>query len=84
MANLLTVEFCSSSSGATSYSWDFGDNTTSADADPSHTYAADGTYEVTLTATNACGSETSTQTVVVATAQQLVSQPMKPLVVPLW
>lgn len=68
MANLLTVDFTNNSSGATSYSWDFGDSTTSTEADPSHTYAADGMYEVTLTATNACGSETFTETVVVATA----------------
>ena len=64
----LTVDFTNNSSGASSYSWDFGDGNGSTEADPSHTYAADGTYEVTLTATNECGSVTSTQTVVVATA----------------
>ncbi|HMV10815.1 MAG TPA: PKD domain-containing protein [Cyclobacteriaceae bacterium] len=44
--------------GAVSYSWDFGDNTTSTAAAPVHTYTSDGIYNVTLTATNASGSNT--------------------------
>ncbi len=38
------------------YEWDFGDGTTSSEVDPSHNYAAPGTYTVTLivTATNGC------------------------------
>ena len=67
-SNGLTVDFTNNSTGATSYSWDFGDGNNSTEADPSHIYAADGTYEVSLTATNECGSVTSTQTVVVITA----------------
>jgi glucose/arabinose dehydrogenase/endonuclease YncB( thermonuclease family) len=34
------------------YSWDFDDGTTSTAANPSHTFATAGTYNVTLTATN--------------------------------
>lgn len=45
--------------GAVSYSWDFGDNTTSTAAAPVHTYTSDGIYNVTLTATNASGSNVS-------------------------
>ncbi|HEX5504265.1 MAG TPA: PKD domain-containing protein [Thermomicrobiales bacterium] len=41
--------------------WDFGDGATSAEADPTHTYAATGTYPVTLTVTDAEG-QTSTYT----------------------
>ena len=33
------------------YSWNFGDNTTSSNTSPSHTYTSVGTYNVTLTAT---------------------------------
>lgn len=62
----LTVNFTNTSTGATSYSWDFGDGGSSTDANPSHTYATDGTYTVILSATNACGTTTKTGSVTVA------------------
>jgi glucose/arabinose dehydrogenase/PKD repeat protein len=43
---------------ALSYLWDFGDGTTSTEAAPSHTYAAIGYYEVTLTVTDDLGAQT--------------------------
>lgn len=43
---------------ATSWSWNFGDGTTSTLQNPTHTYAADGTYSVELTACNSLGCET--------------------------
>lgn len=46
------------------YAWDFGDGATSTQAKPVHTYAAAGSYVVTLTVTDNRGStDTSTQTV---------------------
>lgn len=65
--NGLTASFTNTSTNATSYSWNFGDNQTSTATNPTHTYANDGTYTVTLTATNACGNVTTTQTVVIVT-----------------
>ena len=60
-----TVQFTDQSTGApTAWRWDFGDNTTSAAQNPAHTYAAAGTYAVTLTATNAQGSTTSAATTI--------------------
>jgi len=38
-----------------SYAWDFGDGETSTEAAPSHTFAAAGDYDVTLTVTDAGG-----------------------------
>jgi hypothetical protein len=52
------VTFTNTSTGATSYSWDFGDFTNSSAAAPTHAYAANGAYTVTLTAINGnCSDE---------------------------
>jgi len=53
----LTVQFTGSNSsdpenGPLTYHWDFGDNSSSALADPSHTFTAPGTYYVILTVTD--------------------------------
>ncbi|MEM6348758.1 MAG: T9SS type A sorting domain-containing protein, partial [Bacteroidota bacterium] len=41
--------------------WDFGDGSpTTTDPNPTHVYAFDGSYTVTLIATNNCGSDTTT------------------------
>lgn len=39
------------------YWWDLGDGTTSTEENPTHLYAAPGTYDVTLVATNTLGSD---------------------------
>ncbi len=60
-------------SGAT-YAWSFGDGGTSAVQSPSpHTYAASGTYAVTLTVTAGGTSVSSTQNVVVSTCTPITS-----------
>lgn len=55
-----TVDFTNWSTNATSYLWDFGNGDTSTDVNPSYTYAANGSYNVWLTATNACGDDVIT------------------------
>jgi PKD repeat protein len=53
----VAVTFTDLSTGTpTSWSWNFGDGGTSTAQNPSHTYTVAGTYNVSLTATNACGS----------------------------
>ncbi|SYZ72446.1 Thermophilic serine proteinase (modular protein) [Candidatus Zixiibacteriota bacterium] len=59
----LTVAFTDQSTNSpTSWSWTFGDGGSSTLKNPSHTYTAAGTYTVTLTATNAYGSDSETKT----------------------
>ena len=58
----LTVQFNDSSSGTvTSYEWDFGDGANSTEQNPVHTYTNYGTYNVSLTVTNAAGEDTITK-----------------------
>ncbi|MEZ5009103.1 MAG: PKD domain-containing protein [Chitinophagales bacterium] len=45
-----TISFNNLSENANNYLWDFGDNTTSTDENPEHTYSTIGTYEVVLIA----------------------------------
>jgi len=58
----LTVQFTDQSAGnPTSWSWTFGDGGTSTLQNPSHTYSRKGSFTVTLTATNANGSDSLTR-----------------------
>jgi hypothetical protein len=54
-----TVTFNNLSNDAVDFSWDFGDGDISTEVNPIKTYDGDGTYTVTLTATNESG-ETDT------------------------
>lgn len=55
------------------WSWDFGDGGTSTEENPVHTYAANGTYNVCLTAGNAAGSDSHCEDV---TISSIVSAPL--------
>ena len=61
----LTVHFTDQSTGASSWSWDFGDDGTSTDQNPSHTYSCNCgpcMYDVSLTIGSTCGTDTETKT----------------------
>jgi serine protease len=62
----LTANFTDSSTdnGGTlsAHAWTFGDSSTSTAANPSHTYAAAGTYSVTETVTDSVNGQTSSKT----------------------
>lgn len=53
--NWLEVTFTNYSTNATSYEWNFGNGETSTESDPTHVYAAAGTYDVVLVAKNDAG-----------------------------
>jgi PKD repeat protein len=68
--NAMSVAFVNNSTNATSYTWNFGDpnsgaSNTSSATNATHNFSAPETYLVTLSATNACGVQNATQTVVI-------------------
>ncbi|MFZ2497409.1 PKD domain-containing protein [Methanosarcina sp.] len=74
----LAVQFYDTSTDSpTKWKWDLGDGTTSTDRVPSHTYTKEGTYTVTLTATNSGGSNTATKTnYIVVTGSTATQKPV--------
>ncbi len=52
------IEFDNNSTNGTTYLWDFGDGETSTEEDPSHIYQTVGIYDVTLTISNDCFTNT--------------------------
>ena len=58
----LEVQFTDQSTGdgLTSWAWNFGDQTTSVEQNPKHTYSEEGTYSVTLDVLNGNGDKDST------------------------
>jgi PKD repeat protein len=68
-ASLVVNVVNESTNGPTSWVWSFGDGATSLQANPpAHSYPTAGTYTITLTASNAGGNTTASQTVTVGTA----------------
>jgi PKD repeat protein/sugar lactone lactonase YvrE/nitrous oxidase accessory protein NosD len=58
----LTVNFTDlSQNNPTGWQWDFGDGETSDSQNPTHNYTEPGDYTVSLTVTNAAGSDTETK-----------------------
>lgn len=55
------ISFSNQSCNEESYLWEFGDGTTSEEANPSHQYQSPGEYIVRLTVTNSCGSDTQSR-----------------------
>jgi len=71
----LTVQFDDESAGSpTTWNWSFGDGNTSTLEAPSYTYVDDGTYSVTLTETNAMGSNVTTMTGFIAVGTDTVPE----------
>ncbi len=57
------VEFMNTSTNGLTYFWDFGDGTTSTEENPSHMFSTAGVYDVALTISNDCFTNTVTSEV---------------------
>jgi Zn-dependent metalloprotease len=57
----LTVNFTNNSINAANATWHFGDNTSSTQYSPSHTYTQPGTYNISLAVNSNCGSDSIAQ-----------------------
>jgi subtilisin family serine protease len=75
----LTVAFQNSSVGSVAkYHWDFGDRTTSAEANPSHIYTTAGSFTATLTVTSSSGVTSKKSKVITALGNyQMVGAPFE-------
>jgi hypothetical protein len=67
------IVFGNTSCNEDSYLWSFGDGQTSTLEDPVHVYEVPGTYVVSLTVTNECGTDQTTSTIA-------VYEPAEPLI----
>ena len=56
ITGLYTVQFANLSTYAQDLLWDFGDGNSSTETDPEHIFAGPGSYLITLSVQNACGS----------------------------
>ncbi|MBP6539540.1 MAG: PKD domain-containing protein, partial [Saprospiraceae bacterium] len=61
----LEVDFTQAIQFGTGHLWNFGDGQTSTATNPTHTYNAEGTYVVTLSDSNTCGTTTNSQNLLV-------------------
>lgn len=84
-ADDLVVDFSATATGGTTASpgseaeyafvWDFGDDTSSSEQNPSHTYAQAGTYSVVLTVTDSAGFSTKTTSSITVSVTPVVVVP---------
>ena len=74
-----TIDLQNLSRYATSYVWDFGDNTTSTERyPPPHTYSEEGNYEIVLITENYCCKDTTSVTVTIdntTATDELIQKP---------
>lgn len=65
------ITFTNTSENATSYTWSFGDGTTSTEESPVKSYAAAGSYTVTLSAKGAGGTSSVTENITIEAGAEI-------------
>lgn len=66
VVNQAEVNFKYSGNLVESYKWSFGDGVESEEKNPVHIYSEDGVYEVVLTVSNSCGTQSKVDTIVIS------------------
>lgn len=79
MINGTEASFTETSHNALSWQWDFGDGASSTEQHPVHSYAANGSFQVTLEASGNCNTDTARQSVTVV----ITDVPAEKLLLPL-
>ncbi len=75
------IQFTDSSTETpTGWSWNFGDSNTSTSQNPTHSYDTEGTYSVSLTATNEFGSNDVTMTDYITVTAEVVASEAETLI----
>jgi PKD repeat protein len=74
-ANFKMVKFTNTSQNFSTVSWNFGDGSTSVEVSPSHTFAAEGEFTVSMTATSEGGkTDTYAQKITIADPNVLLTR----------
>jgi bacillolysin len=71
-----SVNFNNTTAAGLLYNWNFGDNTTSTNINPSHTYTANGTYSVKLIATGCISGSVDS---IIKTSYITINAPISPI-----
>jgi thermitase len=77
----LVVSFSDASTsydGITSWQWDFGDGSSSSEQNPTHSYAAEGIYTVSLIVSDGAASDTKAKTGYISVTKAPVEPPAEP------
>jgi PKD repeat protein len=72
--NNLGVQFLNNSTGAIGYNWNFGDGNVSSENNPSHNYGTNGSYTVTLEASNGNCTDVHTFEVLVTGTEEIMNE----------
>ncbi len=75
------VDFENTGNYGSTYYWDFGDGDFSLLENPSHTYASNGTFTVTMTVTNDCGQKNISKQVTISTAGMQTNREINSLLI---
>jgi PKD repeat protein len=62
-SSIYQYQFTNTGINANNFSWNFGDGTSSTIINPVHTFSGNGTYTITLTASDGCESDTFQETI---------------------